>query len=155
MPAFAATSAIQEIMRGIHRPEAHASDPVIAADDYKLALYADGANLTAATSVYQTANEVTGTGYTAGGVAITIRTAAVTVSGKSGYGYTFNDVEFTGNPLNFSFRYAMVYRDEGTIKRVLFIVDHGSGNVQTVSGNSAIYAPPTGANMLPVMITPA
>ena len=42
---------------------------------YKIALYTNSASLDATTAVYTTSNEVSGTGYTAGGVALTISTA--------------------------------------------------------------------------------
>ena len=40
-------------------------------DTFYIALYTANADLNAATTVYSTANEVTGTGYTAGGIALT------------------------------------------------------------------------------------
>jgi hypothetical protein len=47
----------QEILQGIH----------LAADVYKIALFASSATLNKATTAYSTTGEVTGTGYTAGG----------------------------------------------------------------------------------------
>ena len=153
MPAFLVTSAHQEILQGIHRPVANASDPAITADEYKAAFFRSAAALTAATSVYSTANECSGTGYTAGGEVITPEIVAVTISGKAGGGFTFADISFSGSPLAFGpFRYVMVYRNTGTIKRVLGILDHVTD--QVVSGNSYVYAPLADANMKPFMITP-
>jgi hypothetical protein len=51
----------QEIMSGTHTN----------ADTYKAALYSSSATLGAATTAYSATNEVSGTGYTAGGVALT------------------------------------------------------------------------------------
>lgn len=48
----------QEILEGVHA----------STDTYKIALYTDAATLGAATTAYSATNEVTGTGYTAGGV---------------------------------------------------------------------------------------
>lgn len=42
----------------------------LAADSYKIALYTSGASLDATTTAYTTSNEVSGTGYTAGGEAL-------------------------------------------------------------------------------------
>ena len=42
---------------------------------FKIALYTSAATLSAATTAYATTNEVTGTGYTAGGQAIIVSTA--------------------------------------------------------------------------------
>jgi hypothetical protein len=49
-----------EILQGIHEP----------GDDYKIALYTDAATLGAATTAYSATNEVSGTGYTAGGLSL-------------------------------------------------------------------------------------
>ena len=154
MPAYMPKSAYAEVLRGIHRPEAHASDPAIVADDYKMAFYAATAAISADDTVYKTAGEVSGNGYTAGGFDVTLSVVDNVESGKDGEAYTFDPIEMAGNPLNWSFRYAVCYRNAGTAKRILFIVDHGSGAVQTVSGNSAVYAPASGANMFPIRFTP-
>jgi hypothetical protein len=50
----------QEILQGIH----------LAADTYKIALYSSAATLNKATTAYSATNEVSGTGYTAGGKAL-------------------------------------------------------------------------------------
>ena len=147
-------SAAQEILQGgIHNIVARTSDPVVAADDYKLAFFAAAAAMDADTTQYQTASESTGTGYTAGGAAITLRVEPVTVAGKAGYGITFDNVEFTGSPVAFTYRYGLIYRDEGTVKRALLLLDHVTD--QTASGNTYVYRPAAAANMLPFMITPA
>ena len=155
MPAFMPKSAYAEVMRGIHRPEAHTADPAIVADPYKMAMYgATATGIGLDMTAYQTAGEVSGTGYTAGGFTCNVKVVDVVISGKDGEAYTFDPIAMSGNPLNFAFRYAVCYRDAGTVKRVLFIIDHGSGSIQTVSGNSAVYSPATGAAMFPIMITP-
>ena len=41
-------------------------------DTYKIALYTSSATLSAATTAYTTSNEVSGTGYTAGGESLTL-----------------------------------------------------------------------------------
>lgn len=50
----------QEVLQGIH----------LAADTYKIALYTSAANLSVDTTVYSATNEVSGTGYTAGGTTL-------------------------------------------------------------------------------------
>ena len=55
-----------ECLQGIH---------VFGTDTFRLALYTSAANLSKATTAYSTTNEITGTGYTAGG-----NVAAVTAS---------------------------------------------------------------------------
>jgi len=48
------------------------------AQSYKIALYTSSASLDAATTAYTTSNEVTGTGYTAGGNTLSISTNPTT-----------------------------------------------------------------------------
>jgi hypothetical protein len=50
----------QEILQGIH----------LAADTYKIALYTNAATLGKGTTAYSATNEVSGTGYTAGGATL-------------------------------------------------------------------------------------
>lgn len=63
----------QEILQGIH----------LAADTYKIALYSNAATLSKATTAYSTTNEITGTGYTAGGA--TLSGYAASLSGDTAF----------------------------------------------------------------------
>jgi hypothetical protein len=65
------TSFKKELYQGVHD---------LSTDTLKIALYTANADLNENTTVYSTTNEVTGTGYVAGGVALT----GVTI-GSSGY----------------------------------------------------------------------
>lgn len=60
-----------------------------AADTFKAALYVTTATVNAATTVYSSTNEVSGTGYTAGGIAVTNATApsSTNTSATAGVGY--------------------------------------------------------------------
>jgi hypothetical protein len=71
---------------------------------YKIALYTANADLSASTTVYTTTNEVTGTGYTAGGNTLTKVTPSL--SGSTAI-VTFNNV--TWNPASFTTRGALIY----------------------------------------------
>ena len=59
---------------------------------YKIALYTSLADLNASTTAYTTDNEVTGIGYTAGGIALTPLTPGLTVTTAF---QSFNDVTWT------------------------------------------------------------
>jgi hypothetical protein len=63
----------QEILQGIH----------LAADTYKIALFSNAATLSKATTAYSTTNEITGTGYTAGGA--TLSGYAASLSGDTAF----------------------------------------------------------------------
>jgi hypothetical protein len=71
---------------------------------YKIALYTQGADLTADTTIYTTASEVTGTGYTAGGETLT--KVSPVLSGSTAV-VTFANV--TWNPASFTTRGALIY----------------------------------------------
>ena len=146
-------SMMNEMILGVHRPVANASDPAITADPYRLALYAASQSLDATTTAYATAGEVSGTGYTAGGFLLTPSIETVTVSSKQGYGLTFANITISGNPASFTFRRGLVYRDTGTIKRAYLVLEWDAD--QVVNGNSYLLAPQSANNMLPIMLTPA
>jgi hypothetical protein len=61
---FLCTSFKKEVLEGLH-------DFNVGANTYKLALYDNNASFTAATTVYTATNEVSGTGYSAGGGTLT------------------------------------------------------------------------------------
>jgi hypothetical protein len=71
---------------------------------YKIALYTQAADLTADTTVYTTTEEVTGTGYTAGGKTLT--KVSPILSGTTAV-VTFANV--TWNPASFTTRGALIY----------------------------------------------
>lgn len=64
----------------------------ITSDSFKMALYDSSAALSAATTAYTALHECSGTGYTAGGIALT--GAAITTNGST-VGITFDDPTFT------------------------------------------------------------
>ena len=62
---FMCTSFKKELLYGVHDFD------LSSGDTFKIALYTNSASFTAATTAYTTSNEVSGTGYTAGGEALT------------------------------------------------------------------------------------
>ena len=62
---FMCTSFKKELLCGVHDFDASSGDT------FKLAMYTNSASFTAATTAYTTSNEVSGSGYTAGGGALT------------------------------------------------------------------------------------
>jgi hypothetical protein len=92
----------------------------IATGTLKMALYTANADLGADTLVYTTANEVVGTGYTAGGQVLTGVT--VQASGTTAY-LDFDDV--TWDPATFTTRGALIYNtDLGNL--AVAVLDFGS-----------------------------
>ena len=75
-----ATSFKVEILDGIHNFGVGVIRASTAADTFKIALYSTLATLNAATTVYTTQDEVTGTGYVAGGNTLVISQAPTSTS---------------------------------------------------------------------------
>lgn len=91
------------------------------AQSYKIALYTNSASLDATTTVYTTSNEASGTGYTAGGAALTISTAPTT-SGTTAY-LSFSTVSWASSTI--TARGALIYQVGGTTPAVA-VLDFGS-----------------------------
>jgi hypothetical protein len=92
-------------------------------DTFKIALYTASANLGADTTVYTSTGEITGTGYVAGGIALT--GATVNTSGTTAY------VDFanaTWNPAAFTCRGALIYNASKSNKAVA-VLDFGADKI--------------------------
>jgi hypothetical protein len=93
-------------------------------DTFKIALYAANADLNSATTAYSTTNEVTGSGYTAGGIALT--------------GTTIGSADYTAyvNFANAAFgasvtaRCALIY-NSSKANRSVAVLDFGSDKTST------------------------
>ncbi len=91
---------------------------------YKIALYTASADLSYATTAYTTTNEITGTGYTAGGKDLTIIPPA---SGDQTAYISFENA--TWNPASFTCRGALIYNS--TTGAPVCVLDFGSDKVAT------------------------
>jgi len=107
---------------------------------YYIALYNANANLNATTTAYTTVNEVTGTGYTAGGIPLVI---SQTPTINNQYNTTY--VSFQNavwSPAAFTCRGALVYNY--TTKAACFVLNFGSdktcNNSFTVTFPAATYS---------------
>lgn len=75
-----ATSFKVEILTAYHNFGTTVTRAGTGADTFKIALFTSAATLSAATTTYSTTNEVSGTGYTAGGNTLTISQAPTSTS---------------------------------------------------------------------------
>ena len=89
---------------------------------YYIALYNGNANLDQTTTAYTTNNEITGTGYTAGGKALQI-TVTPTVDNQYNTAY-ISFANAVWNPASFTARGALVYNY--TTKVSCFVLNFGS-----------------------------
>jgi hypothetical protein len=94
-------------------------------DVFKIALYTSAANLDASTTVYTTSNEVTGTGYTAGGNTLT--GATVTLTGTTAF-VDFSDTSWSTATI--TARGALIYNSSKSNKAVA-VLDFGSDKIST------------------------
>ena len=133
---MAITSAIcnsykKELLDGVHA----------AADTYKIALFTDAATLGAATTAYATTNEITGSGYTAGGKSLT--GFATGLDGSTAY-LTFTDIAWTSATI--TARGCLIYNSSKSNKAVAAF-DFG-GNISSTNGDFTVDFPGTGATSL-------
>jgi hypothetical protein len=95
---------------------------------YKIALYNALADLNDATTAYTSTNEVTGTGYSAGGIVLTPTTILSNTEDNTAY-LSFSNVVWS--PANFTCRGALVYNS--TTNAAVFVLNFGSDKTATTS----------------------
>ena len=102
---------------------------------YKIALYTSSATLNATTAAYTTSNEVSGTGYTAGGNTLSISTAPTT-SGTTAF-LSFGTT--TWSTATITARGALIYQVGGSTPSVA-VLDFG-GDISSTAGDFQITFP--------------
>lgn len=128
------TSFKQELLNGSHAFGAQAANgtrTVTTKDTFKLALYVTTASLGAATTAYSSTNEVTngtGTGYTAGGVAVTNATAPTT-SGTTAYWTPSASAQWTAFTSAAAFDAALLYNTASTGALAVAVFTFGSQSI--------------------------
>lgn len=121
----------QELLEGVHA----------SGDTYKIALYTDSATLSADTTAYSATNEVSGTGYTAGGLELSGFTTGLATS--TAY-LTFTDPAWSNATI--TARGCLIYNSSKTNKAVA-VFDFGQ-NVSSVNGTFTVDFPGAGASSL-------
>jgi hypothetical protein len=109
----------------------------LATDTLRMALYTAFSDIGPLTTVYTTTNEVVGTGYVAGGVAVTGATISTDTTGpNAGTVYVdFNDVAWPG--ANFTARGALIYNVTRSNKSVA-VLDFGSDKTFSSTSNTVV-----------------
>ena len=113
----------------------------LASDTLKIALYTSSASLDASTTAYTTSNEISGTGYTAGGVTLT--NPSVSTSGTTAF---FDADDPTWTSASFTARGALIYNSTNSDKAIA-ILNFG-GDFTVSSGTFRIVFPAAGANAI-------
>ena len=103
-----ATSFKTELLNGIHAFGTTVVRGATTKDTFKAALYLASATINAATTAYSATGEVTGAGYTAGGVTVTTNTAPA-ATGTTAYVTPSAAIVFSGVTLTTSFDCVLIY----------------------------------------------
>jgi hypothetical protein len=111
-----------------------------AADTFKAALYLTTATVNATTTAYSSTDEVTGTNYTAGGVAVTNATPPTT-SGTTAYWTPSASITYTNVTLTTAFDAVLIYNSTQSDKAVSV---HTFGS-QTITAGTFTLLMPTNA----------
>jgi len=132
--------AITQAMSTLFKKDLLLGDHHLDTDDIYIALYTSSASLAATTDGYTTSNEVSGSGYTAGGVALSSK--AVTENSTSGV-FDAADPEWTS--ASFTARGALIYNktlgDASSNSRGAIAVLNFGGDFTVAGGTFKIVFP--------------
>lgn len=112
-----ATSFKKELLLGHHNFGVGVVRAGTGADSFKAALYLATATVDAATTAYSATGEVSGAGYTAGGVAVTFATPPNT-TGTTAFVTPSANIVYSGVTLTTSFDAVLIYNSTQTDKAV-------------------------------------
>ena len=130
---YMCTSFKKELLEGLHDFNASGGNT------FKLALYTSSATLNAATTAYATTNEISGTGYSAGGGTLT--NVDPTTSSTTAF-CDFNDLTFSTATI--TARGALIYNSTNG-DRAVVVLDFGADKTST-AGNFTIVFPTADAS---------
>ena len=132
------TSFKVDIMNGLHAFGASVIRAGTTKDSYKAALYLASASLGAATTAYSGTGEVSGTNYSAGGVAVTTATAPNS-SGTTAFFTPSASIVYTTVTLATAFDAVLIYNDTAAGKNAVSV--HTFGSQTITSGTFTLTMP--------------
>jgi hypothetical protein len=136
------TSFLGEVLTATHNFGSAPTRGAATADTFKGALYLVSATINASTTAYSATGEVTGTNYTAGGVAITNATApaSTNTSSTAGVGYwtPSASITYTSVTLSTAFDTMLLYNSTQSNKAVSV---HTFGSQTITAGNFTLTMP--------------
>tara|TARA_S200002703_G_scaffold27711_2_gene23689 strand:- start:319 stop:750 length:432 start_codon:yes stop_codon:yes gene_type:complete len=133
---YMCTSFKKELLEGLHDFNASGGNT------FKLALYTSSATLNAATTVYSTTNEISGTGYTAGGGTLT--NVDPTTSSTTAF-CDFNDLTFSTATI--TARGALIYNSTNG-NRAVVVLDFGADKTSTAGDFTIIFPTADASNAI-------
>jgi len=126
---YMCTSFKKELLEGLHDFRTSSNHT------FKLALYDNNASFDATTTAYTTTNEISATGYTAGGSALTKQDP--TTSSTTAY-VDFGDLTFSNATI--TARGALIYNDSAANNNAVVVLDFG-GDKASTNGDFTIVFP--------------
>jgi hypothetical protein len=136
------TSFLGELMTGTHNFGTAPVRATGAADTFKAALYEATGTRDAATTTYSVTNEVSGVGYTAGGVTVTNATPPTSTNASATAGVSYwtasASIVYTGVTLTTAFDAVLIYNSTQSDKAVSV---HTFGSQTITSGNFTLTMP--------------
>lgn len=133
------TSFKQDLLNGLHAFGTSVVRAATTADTFYAALYVTTASIGAGTTAYSATNEVSGTNYTAGGVAVTNATAPTT-SGTTAIWTPSASIVYTNVTLATAFDCVLIYNNTAAGKNA--VSSHTFG-AQTITAGTLTLTMPT------------
>ena len=131
----------KEILTSYHNFGTTATRDTTAADTFKAALYLASGTTNNSTTAYTTASEVTGTGYTAGGVTVTNTIAPATTTASITAYWTPSNITYSSVTLSTAFDAVLIYNNTQS-NRAVSVHTFGS---QTITAGTFTLLMPTNA----------
>ena len=138
------TSFKVDLLNGIHAFGTTVARAGTTADTFNLALYTSSATLDATTTAYTATNEVSGTGYTAGGQALAVSTAP-TSSGTTAF-LSFSNETWTSSTI--TARGALIYNDTQAGDPAVAVLDFGSAKTSTAGDFTVVFPTADASNAI-------
>ena len=134
---FMCTSFKKELMEGVHNFKNSGGST------FKLALYDNNASFTAATTAYTTSDEVSGTGYSAGGGSLT--RVDPSTSGTTAL-TDFADLTFSSATI--TARGALIYNDTASGDPSIVVLDFGADKTSSAGDFTIIFPTADASNAI-------
>jgi|TARA_R100001510_G_scaffold56173_1_gene61251 hypothetical protein len=134
---FMCTSFKKELMEGVHNFKNSGGST------FKLALYDNNASFTAATTAYTTSNEVSGTGYSAGGGTLT--RVDPSTSGTTAL-TDFADLTFSSATI--TARGALIYNDSASGDPTVVVLDFGADKTSSAGDFTIVFPTADASNAI-------
>jgi len=134
---YMCTSFKQELLEAVHDFQ------LTGGSTFKLAMYTNSASFTAATTAYTATNEISGTGYTAGGGTLT--RVDPTTSGTTAF-TDFADLTFSTATI--TARGALIYNDTATGDPSVVVLDFGEDKSSTAGDFTIVFPTADASNAI-------